>query len=138
VFVNNDTAKTYNLELVEDYGSIAFKTLKDRTVREISKVALRVAAKKVSESIARNQNQSLGVVFSIFNALTEKTDTRNWQTLPNKIFYSRIPLPKMDNTIKIKVQSNTGTNQVQEFKVRAAKKIQFLNYITPQIIVDTN
>ncbi|NJB82411.1 COG3014 family protein [Wenyingzhuangia aestuarii] len=135
IFLNDNQKINYGFELIEDYQSIAFKTLQDRTVREIGKIALRIAAKKASESIARNQNEGLGAIVSIFNALTEKTDTRNWQTLPGQIYYSRIPLPKTENKIKIQVQTAQGASEIKEFNVKATKNIQFLNYITPQIIL---
>lgn len=108
VVLNNNVSKDYRLELIEDYKTIAFQTLKDRTVREIGKIALRVAAKKISENIVRNQNENLGAVLGILNALNEKTDTRNWQTLPNKIYYTRIPLNKEDNILKVEVKTNNG------------------------------
>jgi len=137
IFINQDKRDDYKFELIEDYATIAFKTLQDRTVREISKIALRVAAKKISESIARNQNEGLGAIVGIFNAITEKTDTRNWQTLPSQIYYSRVPLTEEDNKIKIQVQTKQGVTQVKEFNVNSTKNIQFLNYITPQIILLT-
>ncbi|NIJ44552.1 hypothetical protein FHR24_000991 [Wenyingzhuangia heitensis] len=132
--INNSDIK-YNFELIEDYKTIAFKTLKDRTAREIGKIALRVAAKKVSESIVSNQNQGLGALVSIFNAVTEKTDTRNWQTLPNQIQYSRVPLDQIDNKLQIEVKTPQGISLRKEFNVKATNNIQFLNYITPQIIL---
>lgn len=137
IFINQNKRDDYKFELIEDYATIAFKTLQDRTVREISKIALRVATKKASESIARNQNEGLGAIVGIFNAITEKTDTRNWQTLPSQIYYSRIPLTEEDNKIKIQAQTKQGITQVKEFNVNSTKNIQFLNYITPQIILLT-
>ena len=132
VVLNNDISKNYQLELVEDYKTIAFKTLKDRTVREIGKIAIRVAAKKISENIVRNQNENLGAVLGILNALNEKTDTRNWQTLPNKIYYTRIPLNKEDNIVKVEVKTNHEETIEKEFIVKSSGNLNFINYITPQ------
>ncbi|MDO3694250.1 hypothetical protein QVZ41_05225 [Wenyingzhuangia sp. chi5] len=132
VILNNNSAKDYQLELVEDYKTIAFQTLKDRTVREIGKIALRVAAKKISENIVRNQNENLGAVLGILNALNEKTDTRNWQTLPNKIYYTRIPLNKEENILKVVVKTTNEQTVEKEFNVKSSGNLNFINYITPQ------
>lgn len=132
VILNNKASEMYRLELIEDYKTIAFETLKDRTVREIGKLALRVAAKKLSENIVRNQNENLGALLGLFNALTEKTDTRNWQTLPNKIYYTRVPLQQLNNKITVQVESNNGSSIEKEFDVNLTGKLNFINYITPQ------
>lgn len=132
VFLNHNSSEIYPLELVEDYKTIAFQTLKDRTVREIGKLAIRVAVKKLSENIVRNQNENLGALLGIFNALTEKTDTRNWQTLPNKIYYTRVPLNKKDNKVEVKVKANNGKVASKEFDVKSSGSLNFINYITPQ------
>jgi len=43
--------------------------------------------------------------------LTEKADTRNWQTLPYEISYARISLKPGENTVTLKTQSNTETKE---------------------------
>ncbi|ANW97402.1 hypothetical protein AXE80_02070 [Wenyingzhuangia fucanilytica] len=132
VILNNNVSEEYKLELVEDYKTIAFQTLKDRTIREIGKIAIRVATKKLSENIVRNQNENLGAVLGLINALTEKTDTRNWQTLPNKIYYTRIPLNQTENKVKVQVKTNNGETVAKEFEVKPSGNLNFINYITPQ------
>ena len=134
VILNNNQSESYHLELVEDYKTIAFKTLKDRTVREIGKIAIRVAAKKLSEKIVRDQNENLGAVLGIINALTEKTDTRNWQTLPNKIYYTRVPLLEQNNKVIVKVEGQNGESIEKEFEVKSSGNLDFINYITPQSV----
>ncbi|MGY5354643.1 COG3014 family protein [Wenyingzhuangia sp. IMCC45467] len=132
VVLNNNLSEVYPLELVEDYKTIAFQTLRDRTVREIGKIAIRVAAKKFSENIVRNQNENLGAVLGLINALTEKTDTRNWQTLPSKIYYTRLPLNQTENKVKVQVATNNGESIEKEFEIKSTGNLKFLNYITPQ------
>lgn len=92
-------SQKYFLEPIENFETIAMRTLKDRTLREIGKTAARLATKKISEYTLKNQNADLGTVLGIFNAFTEGADTRNWQSLPQQIFYSRIPLKKGENKI---------------------------------------
>lgn len=98
-------AQVYNLEVAEDINAIAFKSLQDRMLREMANSLFRLATKKAAEYAARDQNQNVGSLVGIVNAITEKADTRNWQTLPNTISYSRISLPPGAQEIKLKVRS---------------------------------
>lgn len=131
VMVNDRFTK--NLELAQDYDVIAHQTLKDRTFREIGKIVLRTAAKKIAENVVANQNENVGALVGLFNAFTEKSDTRNWQTLPNKIYYSRIPLNEKSNTLRVKVKTNRGVVKESTIKIEASKKLNFINYITTEI-----
>ncbi|MFT6815419.1 MAG: hypothetical protein ACJAZ3_001328 [Sphingobacteriales bacterium] len=90
----------YNLEKAEDLGQIAHKTLEDRFLRELGNGLMRLALKKAAEYEVRQTNDNLGAAVGILNALTEKADTRNWQTLPNEMSYSRINLPEGEYTMK--------------------------------------
>jgi uncharacterized protein len=103
--------KSYPLELAENVNEIAFKNLHDRMIREMANSLLRLATKKALEGIARDQNQNIGAAIGIVNALTEKADTRNWQTLPFDIYYKRIELPAGENKVKLQV---SGHNQSRE------------------------
>lgn len=96
------------LEPVEDVNAIAFKTLHDRMIRDMANSLLRLATKKAIETATRRENQDLGAAIGILNALTEKADTRNWQTLPHTISYARIPLPAGSQTIQLRAQNKQG------------------------------
>ncbi len=91
----------YPLQKAEDINQIAFKTLRDRMVRELSTSLLRVAVKQGIKQMASRKNEWLGFAVDIANALTERADTRNWQTLPYFISYARIPLNFADNQIEM-------------------------------------
>ena len=106
VFVN-DTI--YRPEIAQDLNGIAFKTLQDRMFREMASAIARLAAKQALEALARKENSDFGTAVSIFNAITEKADTRNWQTLPYEIAYIRIPLIVGEN--KVKLTLSTPDNQ---------------------------
>lgn len=95
----------YPLELAEDINAIAFKTLHDRLLREMANSLLRLATKKAAEYAARDQNQNVGSLVGIVNAITEKADTRNWQTLPSSISYTRISIPPGAQEINLKLRS---------------------------------
>jgi hypothetical protein len=100
---------TYNLELAEDINKIAFYSLNQRMLQEFAKGLLRAALKKAAEQTLRKKDDRLGAVLGIVNALTEKADTRNWQTLPHSIYYSRVPLHEGKNELKLLLHS--GRNQ---------------------------
>ncbi len=110
--------KTYKLELAEDLNKIAFKTLDERMHIEMAKSLVRAALKKVAEKKLREENKGLATVLSIVNAVTEKADTRNWQTIPHSIYYTRVQLPVGANVVKLKTKArgNSEYNQIHEFQ----------------------
>lgn len=108
------------LQVAEDINAIAFKTLKDRMMRELGESLLRFAAKRALEEGVRKENKDIGTVVSIINMLTEKADTRNWQTLPNTIGYTRIYLPEGENHLTFVMRSETG-EQTHTFDVEIQK-----------------
>lgn len=134
IIVEGTQKKSVPLELVQDYDVIAKQTLKDRTFREIGKVAIRLATKKLTENIVAEQNPNLGALVGLFNAITEKTDTRNWQTLPNQIFYARIPVTEANTKVVLKTSSPEGRQVKKELTVSSKYRINFLTYNTHQII----
>ncbi|MGZ2368301.1 COG3014 family protein [Ancylomarina sp. YFZ004] len=111
----------YNLEKAEDVNAIAFKCLKDRMIRELANSILRLATKKALEEYARSKDDTLGTLLSIANALTEKADTRNWQTLPHGIYYTRIKLKPGNHKLILNLKSgvNGGHKQELDFNVKA-------------------
>ncbi len=114
------TGEGLNLKMneVEDVNAIAFKTLQERMLLEFSKSLMRVALKKAAEYGMREQNQNAGLALGILNALTEKADTRNWQTLPHTIYYTRAPLKSGENNFDLQLKSKLGAqyNQTHHFK----------------------
>jgi hypothetical protein len=87
------------LELSEDISKIAFHSLRERMVLEFSKGLLRAALKKATEMSLRKEDEGLAALIGVVNALTEKADTRNWQTLPHSIYYARVPLKEGRNEV---------------------------------------
>lgn len=97
--------KSFNLESAENINAIAISTLQDRMNRELGRSLLRLAAKQAAEALVKSKNANLGALLSVFDAVSEKADTRNWQTLPYEISYARIPLEIGDNLIDLEMQS---------------------------------
>ncbi|MDE5423564.1 hypothetical protein L3073_15195 [Ancylomarina sp. DW003] len=124
-----DGLSDYNLEKAEDVNAIAFKCLKDRMVRELANSILRLATKKAMEEAARSKDKTLGTLLSIANALTEKADTRNWQTLPHSIYYTRIKVKAGNHKLKLNLKSgiNGGHSQEFDFNVKAGQT-QFFTF----------
>ncbi len=110
---------TYALEKAENINAIAFSVLEDRMLREMGKSLLRLAVKQAAEYAMREENEDMGAVVSLVNALTEKADTRNWQTLPYSISYARIPLNEGSNTIALKTVGPNDTVESEDFTFEA-------------------
>ncbi len=123
------SGKRYPLELAQDINGIAFKTLEDRMTRELATSLLRLALKQASEKAVRQKNENLGALLSIANALSEKADTRNWQTLPYSISYARIPLPEGKNTVELKSYSPRKSRENSEIFYLEIKKSKTLFYM---------
>ena len=106
----------YPLEKATDINAIAFKTLDERMLLEMGKALLRVALKKLEEEELRKKDQGAGAALGFLNALTEKADTRNWETLPHDICYARIPLPPGEQNVHFAATAKQGfQNTAQDF-----------------------
>jgi hypothetical protein len=128
VFANN--AK-FSMEMAQDINEIAFKTLRDRMIRELGNAILRIATKKALEALADRENENLGTLVNIVNTMTEKADTRNWQTLPYSISYTRIPLKEGENNITLKTYSNRAQQKVRQYTFQGKEgKIYFATHHT--------
>jgi hypothetical protein len=90
-------------------------------LEEFSKGLLRAAMKKAAEHSVRKEDDRLGAVIGLMNAITEKADTRNWQTLPHDIHYARVPLKEGRNDVKFSLQSLSQKNVNYDFTYQAVK-----------------
>ncbi len=112
---------TFELELGEDVNKIAFRGLKERMTVELSKALIRVALKKAAEFELKKEDQTLGSVLGVINAMTEKADTRNWQTLPHSIYYCRMPLKEGQTNLKLKLTTPQGKTVEHAFTYQVKK-----------------
>jgi len=108
----------FQFELAQDINEIAFKTLRDRMFRELGNAIMRIATKKALEALADRENENLGTLVNIVNTMTEKADTRNWQTLPYAIHYARIPLKEGENNFAFKCYSSNNKSKVTQYNFR--------------------
>ncbi|MDN3551498.1 COG3014 family protein [Mucilaginibacter aquaedulcis] len=129
------------LQKAEDINELAFKTLQQRTLNEMGKVLSRLATKKIAEYALRASAKSgdgknnsllegLGYGVQLYSLLSEKADTRNWQTLPASISYARIPLQKGENQITITMKNARGVDETKTIKINGTGRLQFFNYST--------
>jgi hypothetical protein len=142
--------QTYSLEPVENINTLAFSTLQERTLKELSSTLTRLAVKKLAEAAIRPkeekddknkteeekkkdkkeraQREALALGLQFFNFATEKADTRNWQSLPHTIYYTRIPLQKGVNTISLQLTGNSAKSI--EISVNGNGSLHFQNVCT--------
>lgn len=118
-----ETARNvYPLQMAEDINKIAFYSLKQRMLQEFAKGLLRAALKKAAEQGLRKKDDTLGAILGLVNALTEKADTRNWQTLPHTIYYSRLPMIEGRNEVRLSLISDDRRQTEYTFTYIAKKQ----------------
>lgn len=115
----------FKTEQAQNINVLATQILKERYLKEIADAVARQIVKKLTETGVKQATKSVsennskekdkekkekkaktnaeiaGFLVNTFNALSEKADTRNWQSLPAFVHYARVPLQKGDNTITI-------------------------------------
>ncbi len=122
--------KNYGFEMVENLDAIAFKSLNDRFGREMANALLRFAIKKATEMALRKENKDAAAILSIANAISEQADTRNWQTLPNTVSYTRIPLNIGENKIIFKAFKNGNQGSYSDtLQVTALKGRKYIRVV---------
>jgi hypothetical protein len=113
--------ESYPLELVEDINKIARHSLNERMTLEFSKGLLRAALKKAAEHSIRKEDESLGALIGLMNAITEHADIRTWQTLPHNIYYTRVPLPEGSTTVDFELIEPSGSAIHHDFTYSVQK-----------------
>lgn len=108
----------YPLELTENINKIAFKVLEERMALEFGKALIRVALKKASEYTMKKEDKGMGALLGLFNAMTEKADTRNWQTLPHSIYYARVPLPEGQSKVSFKLDGEQQADRTFTYQIK--------------------
>ncbi|WP_245999565.1 COG3014 family protein [Paraflavitalea soli] len=127
---------TYQFEPAENINTIAFATLKERFLKEMSQALSRLAVKKLAEIAARPKSddknkdtkEAVALAIQVFSFVSEKADTRNWQSLPHTISYMRIPLSRGVNVLQISVSGQS--NQTFNLVVEGTGKLQVQNICT--------
>lgn len=113
------TDSTYHLQLAEDINQVAFTSLRQRMMLEFSKGLLRMATKKATEHSMRKEDERLGALIGLVNAMTERADTRNWATLPHSIYYARVPLTAGTTPVTFSMSGVDGAPATYSFSYQA-------------------
>lgn len=135
--------QTVSFEKAEDINELAFKTLDQRFMNEMGKILTRLAVKKSAEYVLRQSAkgtgkdgkdnsllEGLGIGMQLYSLLSEKADTRNWQSLPASISYTRIPLQKGSNILTLNLNGANGTLETKTIEITGTGRLQFYNYST--------
>jgi len=103
-------SQTFALEPAQSIADLAQETLRERRLKDLSKTLSRIVVSKLTEMAVqpkdkpkdreetkeerkeRRNKELLATGLKLFNFAKEKADTRNWQSLPHSIYYTRIPL----------------------------------------------
>ena len=115
------SGKEIQFQEAQNINQIAFQSLRDRMIRELGNSLLRLTTKRAMEELASRENENLGTIVSIINAMTEKADTRNWQSLPYSISYVRIPLAAGQQTINLQFSGHQSTQNQISVNIRSGK-----------------
>lgn len=136
------SGENYSFEKAENVTKVAEVTLQQRFGRELATALSRMALKKLTELAVTPKKEEkknktdkekrdetarelLALGLKIFNRATEKADTRNWQSLPGNIFYTRIPLQQGVNTLTVNMQGQGGQQKQQIVVLEGKGGIQF-------------
>ena len=121
--------------LAQDINAIAYKSLQDRMLKELSVGLLRVALKQLAAYKLRQNKDTQGAAFaaSIYSVASEQADTRNWQLLPYSISYTRISLDSGDQKIDFEAYHATDKKVNKEIAFRLKQReTKFITLQTPE------
>jgi len=109
----------------------------------MSKTLTRLAVKKSAEYLLKESSkgsgkngkdnsllEGLGFGMQLYSLLSEKADTRNWQSLPAVVNYTRIPLKQGMNSITLQLKTSSGAEETKTIQITGNGKLQFYNYAT--------
>jgi hypothetical protein len=126
------------LELAQDFYPIAKQCLKDRMLREVIDLVVRFAAKKTASAglgvlgkqlLGEKDGEDIGkLIGDIAGAATENADTRNWQSLPATIGYTRVPLKEGNNNFVIRKYGPEGVIDTDTLSIPYRRGLQIVNY----------
>jgi len=118
--------KPYYFNMGEDIEQLAYQMEREDYLKELGKRLTRLVVKKVAELALAKQNEAAGLALGVANFAMEKADTRNWQSLPNQIYYARIPLKKGQNKVVVTLENGKQIN----LDVVARSGMQFKSVVT--------
>lgn len=127
-----NNGRSYTPDMAENVAFIARQNLQERFLKEMTLMVSRIALKKIAEAQLKKENEAAGALLGIAGALAEKADTRNWQSLPSFMAYTRIPLSKGENTLNLQLQGPNGQISNRTITINQKSSLGFINYSTLQ------
>lgn len=124
--------QTYTPAMAENVAFIARESLRERFLKEMTLIVSRIALKKLAEAQLKKENEAAGALLGVAGALAEKADTRNWQSLPSFMAYTRIPVNKGENTLELHLQGPNGQISNRSISINQKSTLGFINYSTLQ------
>ncbi|MDE0466057.1 MAG: hypothetical protein OYL97_03305 [Candidatus Poribacteria bacterium] len=119
--------------LVAHIEKIAIETFAAQRTTILFRTVLRALLKYLATSEVQKENKILGIAANLAAVVTERADTRAWETLPNQIFMVRMLLPAGTYTLNLSfLDANgrvRGSQSVPDIKIDA-NRITFLNHRT--------
>ncbi|MFN8436449.1 MAG: hypothetical protein U0V72_02330 [Cytophagales bacterium] len=130
--VKVDSNKTVKMELAQDFNAVDKKILKDQLLTNITQSLIRVTMRQVLAAQASKENQALGIGLSLAGAIFEKADTRNWQSLPHSVYYTRIYVPEHKKNLELEFNGTQNKNISINIEKLSNKNINLLTVTTPE------
>lgn len=93
--------KTQMAVTVENINRIASQSLKDRYWKELGVALVRAGVKQAVSKTVSKKNEYVGLAIAITQSITEKADTRNWQTLPAQVKIIDMELDEGNHSLKL-------------------------------------
>ena len=120
--IANALARQLTKKLIEKgTQALAESVAKNNTPKQTldSSQTTKEKQKKENQQKVEMVGEVAGLVMNVFNTVSEKADTRNWQSLPAFVSYIRVPLQIGENTITVHYNGNPIS-----FKVMGADGLQ--------------
>ncbi|PWJ40115.1 COG3014 family protein [Sediminitomix flava] len=114
-------SEEYPLELAQNINAISNKVLSERMALEMGKSLFRTAMKQAAAYKVGQKREGLGTLMSIVGNASESADTRNWQTLPASISYTRVPVSDSDSSFIVRMKNAEGRNENKKIDIKLNK-----------------
>jgi hypothetical protein len=103
----------------------AAATTKESEKKETEKTTEEKKKEQANKDRAEVIGNGVELLTKLFNVITEKADTRNWQGLPAYIHYARIPLSNGTNYMQIQFQGTNGP-ETKDLTVQSDGTLQII------------
>jgi hypothetical protein len=133
-------------ELVQNFATIAEKTLSDRFAGIALKAVARATVKyAMAEGVGRGAGAAAGkegplvallagAVAKTLAVASEEADTRSWRTLPDEIQIARLWVPPGDYTVHLRPVAGSGGPAGREVAVTVTLKAGQTTFLTERVV----